>query len=120
MFVGKRDHPLNCHWRPARADAYDGLGLPPARSKAAAVARAQIITEAFLVSRSDPNAWTSYSRRREFYSSRRGRYWPPTYTYDFVVPAVDQLASLGLLDHEKMPEGNLGWQSRFKLSDELL
>jgi hypothetical protein len=82
--------------------------------------RAQIVTEAFVVGRADPEEWLSYSRRREFYADRRGRYWPKTYTYDTVVPAVDQLAALGLLDHEKMPPGNLGWQSRFKASPELM
>lgn len=114
------DHPLNCHWRPVRPDAYDRLGLPPARSEAAALARAQILTEAFIVGRSYPMGWISYSRRREFYTARRGRYWPPTYTFDFVVPAIDQLANLGLLDHERMPQGNLGRQSRFKAAPELM
>jgi hypothetical protein len=114
------DHPLNCHWRPVRPDAYDRLGLPPARSEAAALARAQILTEAFVIGRSDPRAWLSYSRRRQFYTARRGRYWPPTYTFDFVVTAIDQLADLGLLDHERMPRGNLGRQSRFKAAAELM
>jgi hypothetical protein len=115
-----RDHPLSCNWRPVRPDAYDDLGLPPARSKAAALARAQILTEAFVIGRSDPRAWVSYSRRREFYTARRGRYWPSTYTFNMVVPAVGQLADLGALDHEKVPQGNIGWQSRFKASAEFM
>lgn len=115
-----RDHPLSCHWRPVAPDAYASLKLPPTRSKAATIARAQIITEAFVIGRADDDAWVSYSRRRAFYAAHRGRYWPTTYTYDAVVPAVDQLANNGFLTHEKMPSGNLGRQSRFKASAELI
>ena len=79
----------------------------------------RFITEAFVVGRADPDGWISYSRRYEFYSARRGRYWPTTYTYDTIVPAVDQLAAAGLLEHEKMPSGNRGRQSRFRASPEL-
>jgi hypothetical protein len=61
-FDETRDHPLSCNWRPI--DPVQVLGLPPAKSKAAVVARAQIIAEAFVVGRADPNAWISYSRRR--------------------------------------------------------
>ena len=114
-----RDHPLNCHWRPVAPDAFDSFGLPPPRSKGATLARAQVLTEAFVVGRADPDGWISYSRRHEFYSARRGRYWPTTYTYDQIVPAVDQLAAYGLLEHEKMPTGHRGWQSRFRASPEL-
>src|SRR3954470_17392900 len=81
--------------------------------------RAQIITEAFLVGRADPDDWISYSRRYEFYAARRGRYWPTTYTYDTIVHTVDQLVAAGLLDHEKTPSGNRGKQSRFRASSEL-
>ena len=111
-----RDHPLNRHWRPVAPDAYEGLGLPPARSKVMAITRAQIITEALVVGRSDDDSWISYSRRGAFYAARRGRYWPTTYTYSTLVPAVDQLAACGLLDHQKMPPGHRGEQSRFKAS----
>lgn len=115
-----RDHPLSCHWRPVVPDAYDALSLPPVRSKAAAIARTEILTEAFVIGRADAKAWVSYSRRRAFYAVRRGRYWPTTYTYDTVVPAVDQLAGLGLLEHEKMTPGHPGRQSRFKAASELI
>ena len=81
--------------------------------------RAQILTEAFVVGRADPDGWISYSRRYEFYAARRSRYWPTTYTFDTIVPAVDQLAAAGLLDHEKMPSGSRGRQSRFRASPEL-
>lgn len=95
-----RDHPLSCHWRPVAPDAFEALSLPPLRSRAAAIARTQILTEAYVIGRTSPDNWVSYSRRREFYAARRGRYWPTTYTFDTVVPAVDQLATNGLLDHE--------------------
>jgi len=115
-----RDHPLSCHWRPVTPDAYLALGLPPAKSKAAASARVQIITEAYVVGRADVDSWISYSRRQAFYADRTGRYWPTTYTYSTVVPAVDQLAASGLLDHQKMPPGHRGEQSRFKASGALI
>jgi hypothetical protein len=85
-----RDHPLSCHWRPIDPDAFHALSLPPAKSRAA-ITRAQIIAEAFVVGRAGPTAWISYSRRREFYTGRE-RYWPPSYTYDRIVPVVDELA----------------------------
>jgi|SRR5580704_2008037 hypothetical protein len=85
-----RDHPLGCNWRPADPDALSGLGLPPARTRAAALTRAQIIAEAYVVGRADPDAWVSYSRRRAFHA-RRLRYLAPNYTYDNIVPGVDLL-----------------------------
>jgi hypothetical protein len=114
-----RDHPLSCHWRPVAPDAFESFDLPSVRSRAAVLGRAQIITEAFVVGRADPDGWISYSRRYEFYAARRSRYWPTTYTFDTIVPTVDQLAAAGLLDHEKMPSGNRGRQSRFRASPEL-
>ena len=114
-----RDHPLSCHWRPVSPDAFESFDLPPLRSRAAVLGRAQLLTEAFVVGRADPDGWISYSRRYEFYAARRNRYWPATYTYDTIVPAVDQLAAAGLLDHEKMPSGSRGRQSRFRASPEL-
>jgi hypothetical protein len=112
-------HRLTGHWRPIDPDAYQALGLPPAKSRAAAITRARIIAEAFVVGRADPSAWISYSRRRRFYAER-GRYRSPTYTYDKVVPAVDQLAASGLVEHEKAAPGQLGWQSRFRASSKLI
>jgi hypothetical protein len=31
-----------------------------------------------------------------------------------VLPAVDELAAVGLLQHDRKVPGNLGWQSRFR------
>jgi hypothetical protein len=113
------DHPLSCNWRPTDPDAFAVLNLPPTRSKAAAITRTQIIAEAFVVGRADPGAWISYSRRRAFYAARQ-RYWPVPYSYDTVVPTVDQLAALGIVEHQKAATGERGWQSRFKASVELI
>src|SRR5260370_41016524 len=101
-----RDHPLSLHWRPTDPDAYQSLDLPPAKSRAAAITREHIITEAFVLGRAEPTAWISYSRRREFYTNR-GRYRPSTYTYAKVVSGVDQLAASGLVEHEKALPGRL-------------
>jgi hypothetical protein len=114
-----RDHPLSCNWRPTDPDAFAILNLPPTRSKAAAIARTQMIAEAFVVGRADPGAWISYSRRRAFYAARQ-RYWPVPYSHDTVVPTVDQLAALGIVEHQKAATGERGWQSRFKASVELI
>src|SRR5262249_34089498 len=65
------------------------------------------------------NRYISYSRRKEFYAQRQ-RYYRETYSYRAIVPAVDQLAAAGQLDHEKMPPGSRGYQSRFRASDVLL
>jgi hypothetical protein len=112
---GNRDKPLTLNWLPAESDAYDCLGLPRLTPRAT-VARAQILTEALVTG---PDQWTSYSRRKQAYT-RGQRYYRPTYTYNAIVPAVDQLASEGFLDHEKMPQGHRGYQSRFRASDLLL
>jgi hypothetical protein len=115
-----RDHPLSCNWRPVAPDAFDVLSLPPASSKAMALTRAQIIAEAFVVGRADPEARISYSRSKEFYRVRPARYGPTNYSCSTVVATVDQLTALGLLDHRKMPAGNFGWQSSFKASSDLI
>jgi len=124
---GRRDVPLSCVWRTATPDAFDELKLPELRSRAASVARMQILTEACVVSRADPDTWVSYSRSKNFYAARRGRYWATTYTYSTVVPTVDQLVKLGLLEHDKAPPGTFrdpGMpykpQSQFKASGDLL
>ena len=112
--VEDRDHYLTCNWRPTDS-AFHALDLPPLRARPAA-ARMLILAEAVIVARADPGRWLSYSRRREFYAARPRRYWSPIYTYDTIVPVVDHLDEIGLLEHQKMPPGNLGWQSRFRAS----
>lgn len=115
----RRDHPLSGHWRPVDPAAFDVLGLPPAKSRATEITRAQIISETFVVGRANRDAWISYSRRRAFYADR-SRYWPANYTFDRIVPSVDHLVNWGLLEHEKAAPGDLGWQSRFRATDSLM
>lgn len=112
------DRPLNCNWRFLDPGVLTVLDLPAA-TKAAANTRANIIAEAFVVGRADPHKWISYSRRRAFYAVR-SRYWPPTYTYDNVVYAVDQLAAAGFLEHQKAAPGQRGRQSRFRAASTLI
>src|SRR5262249_14899348 len=54
-----------------------------------------------------------------FYAERR-RYWPARCMYASVISVIDELADLGLFEHERMPPGNLGWQSRFRATAELI
>jgi hypothetical protein len=110
-----RDKPLTLNWSPAEPDAYDRLGLPKLTANAMR-ARDHIIAEALVAG---PDQFISYSRRREFYA-RNQRYYRPTYTYRAIIPAIDQLAAEDLLDHQKMPQGHRGYQSRFRASDLLL
>jgi len=110
-----RDRPLTMNWMPLDPDAYAQLGLPQL-TRNATKARDQIITEALVAG---PNRYISYSRRKEFYVQRQ-RYYRVTYSYRSIIPAVDQLAAAGLLDHEKRPPGSRGYQSRFRASDVLL
>jgi hypothetical protein len=111
----ERDKPLTLNWLPAEPEILDCLGLPDLTPMANAT-RAQILTEAVVAG---PDRWISYSRRKESYA-RGQRYFRSTYTYRTIVPAVDQLAAEGLLDHQKMPQGHRGFQSRFRASDVLL
>ena len=116
---GDRDHPLGCHWRLVAADEFAALKLPPVPDPSAIV-RAQILAEAYIVGRAEPDRWISYSRRRKHYADHRSRYRSRIYTYRRILWAVEHLAELGLLDHQKMSPGSLGRQSRFKASHVLL
>jgi len=111
---GARDRALTLNWAPVDCDAYDYLKLPDL-SPLAMKARTQIITEALIAGKRS----VSYSRRRSYYGENQ-RYYRETYTYRAIVPAVDQLAAEGLLEHDKMPPGHRGFQSRFRASPDLL
>src|SRR5262249_53722159 len=102
---GTRDKPLTLNWAPLERDAYDHLRLPNLTSLATK-ARRQIIAEALAAG----DRYVSYSRRAAFYNETQ-RYYRETYTFRAVVPAIDQLAREGLLEHEKMPQGHRGFQS---------
>jgi hypothetical protein len=63
--------------------------------------------------------WTSYSRSKPHYERPR-RYGVPLYGYRGVVGAVDELDSLGLIEHDRRPPGIRGWQSAVCPRPELL
>ena len=111
----RRDRALTLNWRPEDPGSYDRLKLPDLNPNAMK-AREQIIAEAVAAG---PERWISYSRRWAYYASRQ-RYWRETHAYRAIVPAVDQLAKEGLVDHEKMQPGRRGFQSRFRASPALI
>ena len=81
--------------------------------------RGYILGAAIDSGRRDPEQWLSYSRNHNYYAnSARKRYWPVNNMYAGVVSSVDQLAGLGLIEHQKVPPGNLHWQSRFRAMPE--
>lgn len=114
-----RDRPLSFHWKLLDSSWLDGLSLPVARSDKQSEARASILTEAVIVGRAEPDRWISYSRRAAFYTGQ-DRYHGTAYTFATVPSVIDQLATQGLLDHDKKPPGNIGWQSRFRASPTLM
>lgn len=114
------DRPLSFHWR-TDEEAIAGLGLPRARSARQAAARNAIITEACIAALF--GQWVSYSRSKAFWDPALQRYHGTAYTYDNVVRTVDELAALGLLDHDKaQPRAHLttGRQSRLRASGSLM
>jgi hypothetical protein len=111
---GTRDKPLTLNWAPLERDAYDRLGLRDL-GRLAMRARTQIITEVLVAG----DRSISYSRRHDFYTHSQ-RYYRPTYTYRAIIPAIDQLASVGLIEHQKVSPGHRGFQSRFRAAPDLL
>ncbi|MBK1695646.1 hypothetical protein [Rhodovibrio salinarum] len=62
----------------------------------------------------------SYSRRKQHYANIPDRYKNPLYTYRSVTRAVDHLAELGLIIHDKRNPGDLGWRSAFQPTHEFV
>jgi hypothetical protein len=114
IYEGNRDKPLTLNWAPTEPDAYAHLGLP-ALNPLATKARTQIIAETLAAG----NRFVSYSRHKPFYTHGQ-RYYRPTYSFCAILPAVDQLAAAGVIEHEKVPPGHRGFQSRFRASAALL
>jgi hypothetical protein len=111
---GIRDKALSLNWAPLERDAYDCLALADL-TPLAMKARTQIITEALV----GGSRFISYSRRPNYYNESQ-RYYRPTYSYRAIVPAIDQLAREGLIEHDKMPQGHRGFQSRFRAAPDLI
>jgi hypothetical protein len=57
--------------------------------------------------------WVSYSRNRNWYP-RKQRYYGPSFTYTYVVSAVDTLDRASLIEHERARPGSNRWQSRMR------
>jgi hypothetical protein len=114
-----RDRYLGFHWKAVDNDWVKSLDLPLPHNCKHAEAIAAVLLEAFIANLVAPEQWVSYSRRKEWWSSGR-RYRGTFYTYATVLRAVDDLAASGLLEHDRKPPGNLGWQSRFRASPLLL
>src|ERR1700757_5236454 len=112
-----RDLPLTFHWRALDNDWIKALDLP-SHNRKSDEARASVLLNARVASQVAPGQWISYSRRREWWSTGR-RYRNTAYTYATVVSAVDELARLGLFEHDRKRPGNLGRQSRFRASPPL-
>lgn len=114
IYEGNRDRPLTLNWKPIEPDAFDFLDLPKL-NPIAEKAKRQIMAEALAAG----GKFISYSRRYEFYSYGQ-RYYRDTYSRAAILPAVGQLAAAGILEHEKMPPGHRGMQSRFRAHQSLL
>ena len=113
-----RDRPLSFHWRAPR-EWIDALGLPPTRSIRHEEARAAILLEAVIAARAG-SPGVAYSRDWNFYSGQR-RYRGTSYSFRTVVPTIDELADLGLLDNFVAPPGRAGHrQSVFRATPALL
>ena len=113
------DKPLWFHWRAHDEDWAGALDLPPAANRNHARARSSILLEAVVTAATEPERWISYSRRKGWYDAQGRRYRSPAHAFATVPRAVDGLARLGLLEHDKAPAGRLGRQSRFRAAPAL-
>jgi hypothetical protein len=109
-------------WRPRQLEeAEAAIGLPSAKTRDRQLVRGYVLGAAIQIGRENPEQWISYSRNHNYYANpARKRYWPVNNMYGATVSSVDQLAGLGLIEHQRMPPGNLHWQSRFRATPELL
>jgi len=114
-----RDRPLCFHWKAADSDWIKSLGLPLFRNRKHAEATESILLEALIANLVAPGQWVSYSRRKEWWSNGT-RYRGTAYSYATVPPTVDELSASGLLEHDRKPPGNRGWQSRFRATLQLV
>jgi hypothetical protein len=113
------DKPLWFHWQADDEDWAGALDLPPAANRNHARARSSILLEAVVTASTEPECWISYSRRKGWYDAQGRRYRSPVYSFATVPRAVDELARLGLLEHDKAPAGCFGRQSRFRAAPAL-
>jgi hypothetical protein len=110
-----RDKPMSLSFSLLDAYLADILNLPATKSLKGLQALEAIILDAVLEA-AGTGRWISYSRRASHYSNRYG-----PYGYRIIVSTIDNLVADGMLLHEKAPAGrDVGWQSRFRASPELI
>jgi hypothetical protein len=112
------DRPLGFHWKAVDSDWVKSLNLSASRNRKHDQARASVLLEALIADKVAPGQFVSYSRRKEWWSNGT-RYRDTAYTYATIIPAIDDLTRWGLLEHDRKPPGNLGWQSRFRATPAL-
>src|SRR5580700_8272535 len=104
-----RDRPITGAWR-LRQVSSDG------RLKKRRLAYECLLGDLMVAYQTDPNSYVSYSRRREFYASRRSRYWPSELTYANIIYFVDEGYDWAI-EHMKSKPGQHGRQSRMRLRE---
>ncbi|QIJ77449.1 hypothetical protein GU700_24405 [Methylobacterium sp. NI91] len=109
------DRALGYYWR-VSPGMVERIGLHPGVRVPEQRARRSIVAALALAAETD-RRWISYSRTRGWYAG--GAHYPGCdYTYDTVVPAVDELIEAGLVEEVRglVREGGSGIQSRMRAS----
>lgn len=103
-------------WRPREIEELQAsLGLRPGQTRDINTVMGYVLAQAIVTYRADPERRISYSRRAAWYAEpRRQQYFPVRNAYAGMTSAVDQLAFVGLLDHDKAAPGDMGHQSTFR------
>jgi hypothetical protein len=112
----KRDHALMPDW------LTDEDPLPFLGGGYESYARRIIAGNAIRRYREDgENGRVSYSRRKVWYSdNNRKFYWPRSFSYRHLLPAMAQMEEAGLIFHDKKSPGNRHWQSWFLATEKLM
>lgn len=112
----ERDAPLRLLWEYGHSlsDFDDAFGLAGVSKTFASMVLA-LAREVIISGRN-----VSYSRRRQHYSDKPKIYRDGLYTFHKVLPAVEHLYKLGLIEHDQAPPGRLGWQSTMRANEQLV
>ena len=113
----ERDRYLSFRWRTINTDLIRSLGVEPSADKDYNATINSMLTEAVLAA--GEGRWTSYPRNKNVYSERR-RYHGTAYTYRTVLRAIEEMLKLGLIEEERSLPGQLGWQSRYRATAQLM
>jgi hypothetical protein len=108
-------------WRPNEIEQLQAnLGLHPGRTRDINTVMGFVLGQAIKTYRADPNQCISYSRNQDWYRDPgRRQYFPVRTAYASMRSAIDQLAAIGAIEHQKSARGNLGQQSRFRAAPDL-